>query len=102
MARNATTSTAYTSLGAALAAALAGAEIRALDIHHPGPVSLDKAINLTGGWDAKYQGKSGISSTLDGDFTILGSASTVETLDVSGKISVIGGSLAVNGVKVQP
>jgi VWFA-related protein len=102
MAKNATTSTPYASLAAALAAALPGAEIRVLDIHHDGSVSLDKAINLKGGWDAKYQAKSGVSSTLDGDFTILGGDSTVEAVDVKGTLSVKGGSLVVKEVKIQP
>jgi VWFA-related protein len=102
MAKNATTNTPYSTLAAALSTALPGAEIRVLDVHHGGPVSLDKAINLKGGWDARYQGKSGVSSTLDGDFTVLGGNSTVEAVDVKGKLSVISGSLVVNGVKVQP
>ncbi len=102
MAKNATTNTPYATLAAALSTALPGAEIRVLDIHHSGPVSLDKAIHLIGGWDARYQGKSGISSTLDGDFTILDGDSTVEAVDVKGKLSVLGGSLVVKEVKIQP
>jgi phage baseplate assembly protein gpV len=41
-------------------------------------------------------------TTLDGDFTILGGNSTVETVDVNGKLFVEGGSLRVKGVKARP
>ncbi len=63
---------------------------------------LDKAITLSGGWNASYLGLSGLPTTLNGDLTIQSGGSTVGSVDVKGKLVIQGGSLRANGVTVRP
>jgi hypothetical protein len=55
---------------------------------------------LIGGWNALYDDKSGIPTTVNGDLTILVGDSTAETVVVKGKLAIRGGSLRVNDLKV--
>jgi uncharacterized repeat protein (TIGR02543 family) len=102
IAKNITTSTPYTHLSTAVFTALSGAEIRTLDIHLDGAITLDKAIQLKGGWDTTFQNKSDSPTTLTGDLTVLNGDSTAEAVVVKGKLALRGGSLRVNGVIVGP
>ena len=92
----------YATLAEALTTVSTGEEILILNAQYNGPVSLNKAIKLNGGWNATYLGKSGLPSTLNGNFTILAGDSTNEAVVVSRKITIQGGSLRVKDVKVQP
>jgi hypothetical protein len=100
-ARNASTGMLYPSLSDALALANSGDEIWMLDTQLDGAVTLDKAIILKGGWNASFQGKSGLPTLLNGDLTIQNGNSSGETIDVKGKITVQSGSLLVNGVDIR-
>jgi hypothetical protein len=100
MAMNASTGKSYSLLSDALTGANSGEEIWTLDTLLEGAVTLDKAINLKGGWNATYQGKSGLPTLLNGDLTIQNGNSSVETIEVKGKLTIQSGSLLVNGVVV--
>ena len=100
-ARNITTGTTYTTLAAALSAALPGAEIRAYDSQLDGAFTLDKGLALKGGYDGTFLVKGSNPTTLNGGLTVTSGASTVETVVVEGVLAVQGGSLGVNDVTVQ-
>lgn len=102
LAKNNTTGITYATLAGALAEAAAGAELLILGIQHDGAVSLNKKLVLNGGWNATYQAKSGLPTTLNGDLTNQNGDSSAEALVVKGMLTVHGGSLRVNGVTVQP
>jgi hypothetical protein len=102
MAKNITKSTDHATLTAAIASADPNDVIHTLDTQLDGAVTINKAINLIGGWNATYLGKSGLPTTLNGILTILNGDSTAETVVVKGKIAVQGGSLRVKDVKVIP
>jgi hypothetical protein len=97
-ARNATTGSSYATLADAIAAAGSGNEIWTLGTQLDGAVIVDKTINLLGGWNATYTGKSGLPTLLNGDLTIQNGNPSAETIDVMGKLTIQGGSLLVNGV----
>lgn len=100
-AKNMTTN-AITGLGYALSAANPGVEIRTLDTPLVGNFIINKNLVLNGGFDATYQIKSGVPTTLNGSLTVTGGASNVETVAVKGKLAVQGGSLRVKDVKALP
>ncbi len=99
---NFTTGTPYDSLATALSDALSGAEIRTLDTLLIGAFFMDKAISLNGGWNALYQDRSGLPTTLDGSLTLTNGDSTIESVDVKGTLLVKGGNLHVNNVRIHP
>jgi len=102
VAKNITKALSYFSLATALSEAASGNEIDILDTQLDGAVSLDKAITLSGGWNATYLGLSGLPTTLNGDLTIQNGGSTAGSVDVKGKLVIQGGSLRANGVTVRP
>ena len=101
-AKNHTTGTVYASLATALSVALSGAEIRAFDSQFDGAFTLDNGITLKGGYDATFLAAGSNPTTLNGSLAVTNGASTVETLIVKGKLSVVGGSLRVKDVMVRP
>ena len=102
VAKNITKTLSYSSLATALSEATSGDEIRMLDTQLAGPFTLDKAITLSGGWNATYQGLSGLPTTLNGDLTIQNGGSTAGSVDVKGKLVIQGGNLRANGLTVRP
>ncbi|MBK5274198.1 MAG: IPT/TIG domain-containing protein [Desulfuromonadales bacterium] len=101
VAKNMTTSISYPTLAAALSAASPGSMIYLLDSQLDGVVTLNKQLNLKGGWNASFDGKSGLQTLLNGNFTVTSGDSKAETIDVKGKLSIQGGSLRVSGVNVK-
>lgn len=99
---NFTTSTSYATLATALSEALAGAEIRAYNSQFDGYFILDKGITLKGGYDAAFLVSGTTPTTLNGSLTVRSGTSTVNFVEVKGKLAVQGGILRVNRVKVQP
>jgi hypothetical protein len=97
-ARNATTGIDYSSLAEAITAASPGNEIWTLGTQLDGAVFLDKSILLQGGWDATYDGTSGLPTLLHGDVTIQIGDSSVETIDIEGTLTIQSGSLLIKGV----
>jgi hypothetical protein len=85
-----------------LSEAVTSNEIDLLDTQLTGPFTVNAGILLSGGWNAPYQGKSGLPTTLNGILTIQSGDSTAETIVVRGKLAIQGGALRVNDVKVQP
>ena len=101
VAKNMTSGTSYTSLDEALKVARTGDEIRMLDATLPGPFTLNTGVLLSGGWNATYQGKSGLPTTLSGDLNVAGGDSSAETVVVVGTVTLQAGSLKVKGVTVK-
>jgi 2',3'-cyclic-nucleotide 2'-phosphodiesterase (5'-nucleotidase family) len=102
IARNSTTGTLYTSLTAAVAAALAGNEIRILNTLLDGSFMLNKSVILYGGWDTTFLIHGSEPTTLNGSLTIANGDATARSLMVKGVLELQSGSLQVNGVTVAP
>lgn len=100
-ARNATTGASYSALADAINAASSGDEIWILGTQLDGAVLLYKTITLLGGWNATYTEKSGLPTLLNGDLTVQDGISSMDTIDVKGKLTIQSGSLLVNGVVVR-
>jgi len=90
----------YATLVDALAQAGVGSEILLRDLQHDGTVVLNKDIVLNGGWDASFLVK-GSSSLLNGSLTVLSGNATVDTVSVTGKVYIQGGSLRAKNMKLQ-
>jgi hypothetical protein len=99
-ARNATTSTPYSTLIAAISAANPGNAIWTLDIRMDGAVSINKGLSLIGGWNGEYNSKTGIPTLLNGALSILNGSSIIEMIDVKGVLMIQDGSLTVNGMTI--
>jgi len=84
VAKNNTTGDLYTSLATALAAALAGNEIRILDTQLDGNFILDESLTLYGGWDSTFLSPGAQPTKLNGSLTVKRGDSTVRTVVVKG------------------
>ncbi|NVN91057.1 MAG: Ig-like domain repeat protein [Desulfuromonadales bacterium] len=99
-AKNQTTSTSYASLSTALSTALSGAEIRGYGTLCDGVFTLDKSINLRGGWDGAFLTRSSTPTTLHGVLTVTGGDSNAESIIIKGQLVTQGGSLSANDVTI--
>lgn len=99
--RNATSALNFATLPAALAAAATNDELLLQGMQYNGAVSLNDGLTLSGGWDAAFGGKVGIT-TLESGLTVQSGNSRAENIAVKGRVDVMGGSLRTVGVTVQP
>ena len=81
--------------------AVSGDELLLLGTSYDSAVSLNKGYILNGGWNATYQTKSDLPTTLNNGLTVTSGASTANTLEVRGQLLLQNGSLKVNGVVVK-
>jgi hypothetical protein len=104
VAKNQTRTLFYTSLATALSAGEAQEqnEIRLLGIQLDGAVTLNQSLTLKGGWYGTYQTTSGLPTVLNGNLTVQGGDSNLESTDIKGVLAIQGGSLRVNSVTVLP
>jgi hypothetical protein len=94
--------TSYPTLTAALLDAKPGDELLLRDTQFDGAITLNQQLNLKGGWDAAFNATSGLPTVLNGALTVTTGNSTMETIDVKGKLSIqSGGSLKVKSVRVR-
>jgi hypothetical protein len=103
LAKNSTTGVFYPTLEQALGTAnvVTPDTLLLLGISYSGLVTLDKGINLKGGWDTLYRNLTGMPTTLNGGLTVVQGTSSLENIDVTGKLTIKGGILRVKGVKVK-
>jgi hypothetical protein len=104
MVKNVRLNTTYPTLTAALIDVTInpGDELRLRDTQIDGAVTLDRQLTLKGGWVAAFSATSGLPTLLNGALTVTTGNSTMETIDVKGKLSIqSGGSLKVKSVRVR-
>lgn len=102
VAKNQTAGTWFTDVTAALLAAQAGDEIRLLYTQMDENLVLSKNTGLTGGWDSAFLVRSTLPSLLNGNMTVQGGDSMLETITIKGVLGIGGGSLRVKDVEVHP
>lgn len=101
-AMNFTTGRSYTKLADAIAAAGSGAEIRAYASQFDGAFLLGRDIFLNGGFNAAFEAKDSVPTSLNGSLTALAGNAGIEAVTVKGVLTIQGGSLRANGVTVAP
>lgn len=103
LAKNSTTGVSYAMLADALAAANSTTPevLLLISASYAGPLVLSKAITLYGGWDAMYQGQTGLNTTVNDSLTVNGGSSGLEYINIFGKLTVAKGPLRVRAVKVR-